>query len=107
MPQESSKAVNHLLAVIPWIQERARGIIPVALRIRGTSAMTQQSECEYVILERCSLTGRGCFCDPARFLHCVRRMYALDYEQRQQARRLRKPTVVCSEDDPKPPLRGT
>jgi hypothetical protein len=74
------------------------------------------AECEYfvkswrkpdqILVERCSLTGRGCFCEGVTYLTCTRRTFALDYDKRHPKRLFVDPivTVVCSEDSPKPPL---
>jgi hypothetical protein len=68
----------------------------------------QQRDCEFIIRERCSLTGRGCFCEPDLYLTCTRREFALDYDKRHQGQPIgSKIKLVCSEDIPKPPLQGT
>jgi hypothetical protein len=56
--------------------------------------------------QKCSLTGHSClsFDEPQ---HCTRRTHALEYEARHPTPLGKSPTVVCSEDSPKPPLPGT
>jgi hypothetical protein len=62
-----------------------------------------------VLIERCSLTGKGCFCEGVTYLTCTRRTFALLYEARRSGVAI--PTqpdpivkVVCSEDNPQRPL---
>jgi hypothetical protein len=69
----------------------------------------QQRDCEFRIRERCSLTGRGCFCEPTLYLVCTRREFALDYERRHTSAPGGLPLpskikLVCSEDSPLPGL---
>jgi hypothetical protein len=64
---------------------------------------------DQVLVEKCSLTGKGCFCEGEAYLTCTRRTFALEYEARHQAQEGGLPLpsslkVVCSEDSPKPPL---
>ena len=75
------------------------------------------SECEFFVkswskqdralIERCSLTGRQCFCEGVTPLMCTRRTFALDYEKRHQCHIGSKITVVCSEDRPQVELPPT
>lgn len=67
---------------------------------------------DQVLVEKCSLTGKGCYCEGLAYLSCTRRTFALDYEARQKAQTSGLPlpsklNVVCSEDSPKPPLPGS
>jgi hypothetical protein len=59
---------------------------------------------DQVLVEKCSLTGRNCFCEGESFHTCTRRTFALTYEERHQSHIGGKVKVVCSEDTPKPPL---
>lgn len=59
------------------------------------------------LVERCSLTGKGCFCEGTVYLTCTRRTFALEYERKHQPPIGRKITVVCSEDNPKMELPST
>jgi hypothetical protein len=66
--------------------------------------MTQLRDCEYrvkswrkpdqVLVEECSLTGKGCFCEGAFYLTCTRRTFALEYEQKRQSRIAIKPQAA-------------
>jgi hypothetical protein len=61
-----------------------------------------QRDCEFRIQEKCTLTGRGCFCESDTYLTCTRREFALDYEKRHQGQHIgSKIKLVCSEDSPK------
>lgn len=62
---------------------------------------------DQVRIEKCSLTGKGCFCEGEAYLTCTRRTFALDYEARHQAHTGSTIKVVCSEDSPQPPLPST
>jgi hypothetical protein len=54
-----------------------------------------KGDCEYLVrvrtksdlnlAVRCSLTGRGCFCDGVARELCTRRTFALDYEAKHQS----------------------
>jgi hypothetical protein len=69
---------------------------------------------DHELMERCSLTGKGCYCEGLTYLTCTRRTFALEHEKRHQARIKQhqdalasKYTVICSEDQPQLPLPGT
>jgi len=67
---------------------------------------------DQVRVEKCSLTGKGCFCTGDFYLTCTRRTFALAYEARHQAQTSGLPLpsslkVVCSEDKLQPPLQST
>lgn len=75
--------------------------------------MTELRQCEYVIGLACTLTGRLCICIED-WIQCTRRIWANDYERNRchrsstdGAAALLRLQVVCSEDDPQPPLQGT
>jgi hypothetical protein len=40
---------------------------------------------DHVLVEKCSLTGKGCFCEGAFYLACIRRTFALEYERKHAA----------------------
>jgi hypothetical protein len=59
---------------------------------------------DQVLVEKCSLTGKGCFCEGELFRTCTRRTFALTYEEKHQAHIGSKIRVICSEDSTKPGL---
>ena len=69
---------------------------------------TTMTECEFfvrswrkpdhVLIERCALTGKTCFCAHV-YLTCTRRTLALKWEVRHQCHVGSRVRVVCAGDD--------
>jgi hypothetical protein len=75
--------------------------------VKSWRKLTHQPDGGSELAERCSLTGKGCFCEGVAYLTCTRRTFALDYERRHQSHIGSKITVICSEDSPKMDLPST